>query len=88
MIHSENSIVLIKGSKIELEKDLALIMKTLLDKHLMTVQSINICLELAQMTEQEMLDETEKALKEIFEKLNKKDDDDNDTFNNVFGDLL
>lgn len=88
MIHSENSIVLIKGSKIELEKDLALIMKTLLDKHLMTVQSINICLEIAQMTEQEMLDETEKALKEIFEKLNKKDDDDNDTFNNVFGDLL
>lgn len=67
MLHVDLNHIQIKGDKIRLKEELCILMKELLDT--LSVEDINDCIEMAQMSEDELREKALSSIKEIFTQL-------------------
>ena len=67
MIHVDFNHIQIKGDKIRLQEELCILIKELIGT--LSVEDINHCIEIAQMSEDELREKTLSSIKEMFTQL-------------------
>ena len=96
MIKVENGVVRLRGAAFELEAELAMIMRTMFEKELLTKRKVDNLFKLATMSDDELkehakmseenIDKMKTLLKDMLDVLDRGGEE-GDSFSNIFKDL-